>query len=100
MPSSNRGHAPEDLEPDASPSPRPGATPPRRSLRRRWRRLRRRMSARLVAWFAPTVLGWLSRTWRVQVLDAEHLESVSAGGRGHFMTLWHGRMVVGLPHHG
>jgi lysophospholipid acyltransferase (LPLAT)-like uncharacterized protein len=100
MSSSNRGRAPEDLEPHARSSTRPGATPARRSLRRKWNRLRRKASARLVAWFAPSVLGWLSRTWRVQVLDAENLESVCGNGRGHFMTLWHGRMVLGLPHHG
>jgi lysophospholipid acyltransferase (LPLAT)-like uncharacterized protein len=36
----------------------------------------------------------------VTVLGAEHVESARADGGGHFMALWHGRMVVALPHHG
>jgi lysophospholipid acyltransferase (LPLAT)-like uncharacterized protein len=99
MPSSNPSRAP-DLEPHESDAPRPRDARSRRSLRRTWRRVRRRAALRLVTSVGPTLLGWLARTWRLQVLGTEHLESVSGGGRGHFMTLWHGRMVLGLPHHG
>ena len=81
-----------------------GATSARPSRRRgRARRalkhLRRRIGHRLVVWFGPVVLRALSRTWKMTVLGEEHLEAARAGGRGHFMALWHGRMIVGLPHH-
>ncbi len=34
------------------------------------------------------------------MLGAEHLELAGGEGGGHFMALWHGRMLLGLPHHG
>lgn len=67
---------------------------------RRFKRLRRSVGLKLVLWFGPTLLRWLSSTWRVEILGSEHLESARGEGGGHFMALWHGRMVVGLPHHG
>jgi lysophospholipid acyltransferase (LPLAT)-like uncharacterized protein len=35
----------------------------------------------------------------VNVLGTEHLNAATASGGGHFMALWHGRMMVALPHH-
>ncbi len=70
------------------------------SLRRRARRWGRSVARVLVAHLGPVVLRRLSRTWKVTVLGAEHLEAARARGGGHFMALWHGRMVVALPHHG
>ena len=70
-----------------------------RTWHRRIKRARRRAAKRLVAWCGPLLLRWLSKTWRVSVLDTEHLEDGRGQGGGHFMALWHGRMLVGLPHH-
>lgn len=50
--------------------------------------------------FGPLVLGTLARTWRLTILGSEHLESSSSKSNGHFMALWHGRMLLGLAHHG
>lgn len=49
----------------------------------------------------PAFLRALSLTWRMTVVGTENLEAVASGGAGgHFMALWHGRMLLGLPHHG
>jgi lysophospholipid acyltransferase (LPLAT)-like uncharacterized protein len=34
------------------------------------------------------------------ILGAENLNSDAPGRQGHFMALWHGHMLLGLPHHG
>jgi lysophospholipid acyltransferase (LPLAT)-like uncharacterized protein len=34
------------------------------------------------------------------ILGAEHLEGTLGRHQGHFVALWHGRMILGLPHHG
>jgi len=84
--------------------PGDGAGPtPARARRWSWRRETRhgfrRLSRRLVHWLGPAFLRTLSRTWRFTVVGAENLPSESDGARGQFMTLWHGRMLLGLPHH-
>ncbi|MBK7878730.1 MAG: lysophospholipid acyltransferase family protein [Planctomycetes bacterium] len=78
------------------------AAPKRRSAswRRPWKRLRRRIGLVLVRLCGPFVLGRLARTWKLQVLGEEHLQRALGSSPGHFMALWHGRMVLGLPHHG
>jgi len=43
-------------------------------------------------------LRLLARTWRVSVYEPQHLERAEGAG-GHVMALWHGAMLVGLPHH-
>lgn len=70
-----------------------------RSIGHQYRVLRRAASAKLLAVLGPPLLRILSRTWRVEVLGADHLESVLAHQKGHFMALWHGRMIVGLAYH-
>lgn len=50
-------------------------------------------------WFGPPVLKLWSRTWTVTILGSENLAEVRQEHVGHFMTLWHGRMILGLPSH-
>ncbi|MFO1011308.1 MAG: lysophospholipid acyltransferase family protein [Planctomycetota bacterium] len=73
---------------------------PRSPWRRRWKQLRRRVGLVLVSACGPFVLGRLARTWKLEVLGEAHLDRALGEHRGHFMALWHGRMVLGLPHHG
>jgi hypothetical protein len=67
--------------------------------RRTFKAFRRAIARKLVRWFGPTVLGLWARTWRITVLGTENLEKVRETHTGHFMTLWHGRMILGLPSH-
>jgi len=68
------------------------------------RQVRRRIGKHGVSWLGPAFLGALARTWRVELFGQEHLARAAGGTgearRGHFMALWHGRMVVPLAHHG
>jgi len=59
---------------------------------------RRRAGATALHLFAPTVLRLMARTWRTDVLGAEHLESTAAHP-GRLLALWHGRMLVPFHHH-
>jgi lysophospholipid acyltransferase (LPLAT)-like uncharacterized protein len=68
-------------------------------VRRALRDLRRTVTGRLSFLFAPTLLRGLAGSWKVTVLDQGHLRAARDGGRGHFMALWHGRMLLGLAHH-
>lgn len=43
---------------------------------------------------------WNARSWRVEIHNEEQLEAAKGEGGGHFMALWHGKMLVGLPHYG
>jgi lysophospholipid acyltransferase (LPLAT)-like uncharacterized protein len=46
------------------------------------------------------LLGLWARTWRIEYLGRENLQAVlDRGHKGHFMTLWHGRMILALPSH-
>jgi len=72
----------------------------RSAWRRKMKRSRRRVGLWLVSLCGPFVLGRLARTWHLVVRGEEHLGASERDHRGHFMALWHGRMVVGLPHHG
>lgn len=40
-----------------------------------------------------------SYTWKVETHNEHQLMAAKGEGGGHFMTLWHGKMLVGLPHH-
>ena len=51
-------------------------------------------------WLGVRFLRSLAGTWRFSVLDEENLASTSAGSKGHFVALWHGRMLLGVAHHG
>lgn len=66
--------------------------------RRRYRIARRRAGALALEALGPSVLRALARTWITRVEGAEHL-ATAEGERGHVMALWHGSMLLGLPHH-
>ena len=68
-------------------------------VRRALRDLRRAATERLSFWLAPPLLRRLAASWDVTVLDEANLRAARAGGRGHFMALWHGRMLLGLAYH-
>lgn len=53
----------------------------------------------VVRWLGPPLLGLWARTWTVSCLGQENLESIRSVHAGHFMALWHGRMLLGLPSH-
>jgi lysophospholipid acyltransferase (LPLAT)-like uncharacterized protein len=41
----------------------------------------------------------MSKTWRAQSSGLENLEAARGPGGGHFITLWHGSMLVPMAHH-
>jgi len=40
-----------------------------------------------------------ARTWKVEIHGEQNLERARGEGGGYFMALWHGRMLIGLPHY-
>ena len=64
------------------------------------RRTRRAIGRPLARVVMPGVLRLLSKTWKSETLGAENLERAAGADGGHFMALWHGRMILGLRHHG
>ena len=52
---------------------------------------------RLVGTALFRVNSW---TWRKSIHHEHNLEAAKGEGGGHFMALWHGRMLIGLPHYG
>ncbi len=68
----------------------------KRSRFRRWRRtLARKLGMSVGAFF----VGLMSKTWRATWEGLENLEAARGEGGGHFITLWHGRMLVPMAHH-
>ena len=45
------------------------------------------------------LVSLLSKTWRVSMEGHENLEAAKGEGGGHFIALWHGRMLVPMAHH-
>lgn len=70
----------------------------RRARRARIRHARRKLGAVTLPVLAPGILGSLSRSWRLEELDREHFDAGQAAP-GRLITLWHGRMVMGMPRH-
>jgi lysophospholipid acyltransferase (LPLAT)-like uncharacterized protein len=66
---------------------------------RRIKRVRRSMGRGAVKLLGGPALGLLARSWKVSVRNAEHLEAAARDNPAHVMALWHGRMLMGLPHH-
>jgi lysophospholipid acyltransferase (LPLAT)-like uncharacterized protein len=93
-------HGAREAEPLVAPASAPAPSRTRKTRRRAFKKLRRRIAHRMVVGLGPAFLRALSRTWKVETLGAERFEAARTARRGHFVALWHGRMVVGLPHHG
>jgi lysophospholipid acyltransferase (LPLAT)-like uncharacterized protein len=89
-----------DTNPASPEGPEAARSGRRGPLRKLFKRVRRRIGLHLVSACGPFVLGRLARTWKMEVIGEEHLDRALGESRGHFMSLWHGRMVLGLPHHG
>ena len=70
----------------------------RKKRRARVRHARRKLGAVTLPVLAPGLLGGLSRSWQLTELHREHFDAgLDAPGR--LITLWHGRMVMGMPKH-
>ncbi len=66
--------------------------------RRRYRIARRSLGAAVLPIVAPSVLRALARTWSVRLEGEGHYEDAFRHP-GRLLSLWHGRMLVSLPHH-
>jgi hypothetical protein len=64
--------------------------------RRGFKAARRRVGGLFLRHFGPATLSWLSRSWSLESLGAEHLERVRAPARGFLLSIWHGRMALGV----
>lgn len=62
----------------------------------RWRRTMARRTGIAVGSFA---INLMSKTWRATWEGRENLEAARGEGGGHFITLWHGSMLVPMAHH-
>lgn len=68
-------------------------------MRKSFRIARRNLAKAVLRRVGPSALRILSRSWTTTVLGQEYLRAARAEGGGHFMSLWHGRMIIPLPHH-
>lgn len=68
----------------------------RAERRRRMRIVRRKLGALVLPRVAAPVLSALARSWRLETLGREHWDRAYARP-GMLATLWHGRMVLGMP---
>ncbi|HEV8112103.1 MAG TPA: lysophospholipid acyltransferase family protein [Planctomycetota bacterium] len=81
---------PDDVQED--PDRRPPPTRPVKSALQN-------VARRVVHGLGPVCLRSLARTWRMTVLGDENLARAGDRDGAHFIALWHGRMLLGLPHH-
>jgi lysophospholipid acyltransferase (LPLAT)-like uncharacterized protein len=99
-----------DDEDDAHAADATGVAPPRHRLSRpqptkpkrqpsRARLFLRATLRRLAMRFGAMLVTVLSRTWRVSKEGYENLEAAKGEGGGHFIALWHGRMLIPMAHH-
>jgi lysophospholipid acyltransferase (LPLAT)-like uncharacterized protein len=99
---SRQDDAPEsDVERDASARTRlTRPTPTKQKRERPNLRYRLRALIRGVALtFGSIGIRLLSMTWRPVYDGTENLEAARGDGGGHFVTIWHGRMLVPMAHH-
>jgi lysophospholipid acyltransferase (LPLAT)-like uncharacterized protein len=76
--------------------PVPVARSGRHSRFWRWRRALARRTGIALGAFA---INLMSKTWRARWEGRENLEAARGAGGGHFITLWHGSMLVPMAHH-
>ncbi|MFT5080669.1 MAG: lysophospholipid acyltransferase (LPLAT)-like uncharacterized protein [Bacteroidia bacterium] len=69
-----------------------------KKIRKSIKRFRRKVGSFLMPYAAPFILRRLSASWDVEVIDQANFDEVLAA-KGCLWTLWHGRMIAGLPHH-
>lgn len=71
----------------------------RSGVRSRFRRWRRSIARTLGTHLGAVIVGIMSKTWRARWEGREHIADARGEGGGHFITLWHGRMLVPMAHH-
>lgn len=77
---------------------RPTPTKPQRK-RTRFRRFLRATGRKLALYFGAHLVTLLSKTWRISRAGYENLDAAKGEGGGHFIALWHGRMLVPMANH-
>jgi lysophospholipid acyltransferase (LPLAT)-like uncharacterized protein len=60
------------------------------------RQVRRKLASVVLPVVGPRVLKTLSRSWKIEIVGRENWDAAYARP-GMFATLWHGRMVLGMP---
>lgn len=70
----------------------------RKKRRSRVRHARRKLGAVTLPVLAPGLLGSLARSWRLEELHRERFD-VGFESSGRLITLWHGRMLMGMTKH-
>ena len=70
----------------------------RKRRRSRIRHARRKLGALTLPVLAPGTLGFLAKTWKLEELHRDRFET-GFDYPGRLITLWHGRMLVGMPRH-
>jgi len=68
-------------------------------MRKSLRIARRNAAKTVLRRVGPSALRLLARSWTTTVVGEENLHAARGEGGGHFMALWHGRMVVAMPAH-
>jgi lysophospholipid acyltransferase (LPLAT)-like uncharacterized protein len=65
----------------------------------RYKLWRRSVIRKLATTLGAGLIGLMSKTWRARWAGLENLEAARGEGGGHFITLWHGSMLVPMAHH-
>jgi lysophospholipid acyltransferase (LPLAT)-like uncharacterized protein len=65
----------------------------------RFVRWRRELGRKVAANVGSMIVWLLSKTWRATWEGRENIVAARGDGGGHFVTIWHGRMIVPMAHH-
>lgn len=68
----------------------------RAERRRRMRIVRRKLGSFVVPLLAPPLVRLLARSWKLEIRGRENWDACYSRS-GMLVTLWHGRMVLGMP---
>jgi len=78
------------------------SVPLRKRLRRNksFRRARRLASLWATRLFGARLMRWNAKSWKLEIENAAFMEAARGKGGGHFIALWHGRMLLGMEEYG
>lgn len=78
------------------------SVPLRKRLRRNKsiRRARRIASLWATRLFGARLMGWNAKSWKLELENEHFLEASKGKGGGHFIGIWHGRMLLGMGEYG
>src|SRR6187401_3381319 len=65
----------------------------------RFKYWRRAVVRKLGTTFGMFLVTVMSKTWRARWAGLENIEAARGVGGGHFIALWHGKMLVPMAHH-